>query len=315
MISKESLSIIIGIASIAIAILIYFLQKKIKYPGRLNIALMEMFKVMNSSPDGYRGLSLKYNDYEIEEELSYIKFIVYNDRSFDYSSGGNDNPVRVTLPEDCKWVDAKVVGHSEEVQGEIIDKKEKELDLKFELLRKNEYIEIDGLIESKSKYIMQDFADKIMLHHRIANVSSSKSINHLNEQGYKMTRERMIFLSVLLFAMLGVLLYALVIHPTNPLRFKDLNNGEVYLFYVDKKGDIIFRDGLFIWSYSESISKEEFADQFEPYCEPASFKETDYYYCFMFLIPIFVLTMLLFRSIGVFYRSKKINKIIKLRNT
>lgn len=313
MTSKESFSIIIGIASIAIAILIFFLQKKIKYPGKLNIALMEMFKVMNSSPDGYRGLSLKYNDYEIEEELNYIKFIVYNDRSFDYSSGGNDNPVRVTLPEGCKWVDAKVVGHSDEVQGEIIDKKEQELDLKFELLRKNEFIEIDGLIETKSKYNMQDLADKILIQHRIANVSSSKIITLLNELGYRMAKERIIFLSVMICAVLGVLLYALVIHPTNPLRFKEQNSGEVYSFYVDKKGDIVFRDGIFIWSYSESISKEEFVNQFEPYCEPATFQTTDYYYFFIILFPIIIFLIMLIGSISTLLRSKNIIKIINLK--
>ena len=308
--TKELLSIILAVASIAIAILIYFLQRNIRYPGALTFAFIEMRRVMNSTPQNYCELSLKYNDYEIEEDLYYIKFIIYNDRSYDYSIGDDATPLKVNLPEGYKWVDARIVGCSEDVQANIINKDDNGIFLKFNLLRKNDRIEVDGLIESKSRITLKDFADDIVVYHRIPNVSPVMKKTILDELGYKREKYKISILGIPLIIYLLLLLNALLIHPTNPLRFQEIESGLVHSMYVDDKGKIVYRDGIFTWSYSDSISKEDFVEKYEPFCTPATIQKSDYIYIPLLSLWFIIFFIMFVGSYSSVFKTKKIMKML-----
>lgn len=313
--TTELLGIILAVASIAIAILIYFLQRNIRYPGALTFAFIEMRRVMNSTPQSYSELSLRYNDYKIEEDLYYIKFIFYNDKSYDYSIGDDETPLRVNLPEGYKWVDARIVDSSEDVQANIINKDDNSIFLRFNLLRKNDRIEVDGLIESKSRITLKDFVDDIIVYHRIPNVSPVKKKSILDELGYKREKYKTTVFGIILVCYLLLLLNALFIHPTNPLRFQEIESGVVHSMYVDRKGEIVYHDGFFIWNYSDSISKEDFVEKYEPFCAPATIQKSDYIY-----IPLFSTWFILFFIFGGWsfssvFKTKKIMKMLNMKYT
>ncbi len=310
--SANTTGIVIGIASIVIAILIYFLQRRIRYPGKLKYALVETWKVMSESPNGYGDLSLKYNDYEIKEELNYVKFIVYNNRSYDYSSGDSDNPVRVTLPDGCKWIDAKVVGHSEEIQAEIVNKGGKELDLTFKLLRKNEFIEVDGLMESKSQIGLEDLAKVIEVRHRIPNVATVKNTALLDANEYKLAMGRLITFGIALSFFVFILFYTLLGHPMSPLQYKELQSGEIRSLYVNKEGGVVYHKGMFVWNgYSAPIDSKEFFEQYEPCFEPSHIGETDYFYLVFFFFIFLVLGYLVVWSASYVLGTNEIRRIMR----
>lgn len=312
LLSTNAWGIIIGVASIVIAILIYFLQKQIRYPGQLKFSIIETWKVRRSSPNGYGDLSLKYNDYEIEEELSYVKFIVYNRKSYDYSSGGEGCPVRIIVPEGCKWIDAKIVGYSKDVQADIVNEDGKELNLTFNLLRKNEYVEMDGLLESKSKVNLRNIANHIEVKHRIPNVSSVKSMTLLDAYDYKEIKHRITLFGFMFAMMFFILFYAIVINPASPLKFKEISTGETLSLYVNREGEIVYHNGIFIWNkYSNPISKEEFDKKYEPIVEPSSLGRTDYYYLGFFLIIFILLLYVILRWSSVLLKNKEIKRIMK----
>lgn len=302
--------IVLGVASIAIAILIYFLQKQIRYPGQLKFAIIETWKVRSTSPNGYGELSLKYNDYVIKEELNYVKFILYNKKSFDYSSGDDDNPVRIVLPEGCNWIDAKIVESSEEIQAEIINKKGNELDLRFNLLRKNEYIEMDGIMESKSKISLRNLAHVIEVHHRIPNVSSVKNTTILDAYDYKHMKKRLVLIGIMMAFVVFTMVYALVINPTTPLKYKEIESGKTVSVYLDKRGNIVHHNGVLIWNrHSDPISKEDFENKYEPCFELSSINKTDH---FAIGTDLFILLLLASLVIGYSIILLKNNEIKKL---
>lgn len=302
--------VVLGAASIAIAILIYFLQKQIRYPGQLKFAIIETWKVRSTSPNGYGELSLKYNDYVIKEELNYVKFILYNKKSFDYSSGDDDNPVRIVLPKGCNWIDAKIVESSEEIQAEIINKKGNELDLRFNLLRKNEYIEMDGIMESKSKISLRNLAHVIEVHHRIPNVSSVKNTTILDAYDYKHMKKCLVLFGIMMAFVVFTMVYALVINPTIPLKYKEIESGKTVSVYLDKRGNIVHHNGVLIWNrHSDPISKEDFENKYEPCFELSSINKNDY-----FAIGTDLFILLLFASLVIGYSIVllKNNEIKKL---
>ena len=315
LLSTGTWGVILGVASIIIAILIYYLQKIIRYPGQLKFALVETWKVMSASPGGYKDLSLRYNDYEIEEDLNYVKFILYNTKSYDFSSGNDDNPIRLTLPAGCKWIDAKIVGCSEEVQADIVNKNGIELDLTFKLLRKNEFIELDGLLESNSNIGVRNMSKNISVRHRIPNVAAVKTATLLDPNEYKQARSRLITFGIMLALIFSVLFYALVLHPTSPLRYKELKSGEIRALYLDKEGKIVYHKGMFIWNgYSDPIKQEEFVKQYEPYFEKSSFEKSDYVHLSMLILSLLLLGLMVVLSAFSLIETKELRKIMKVNN-
>lgn len=302
-------SVVIGVASIVIAILIFFLQKQIRYPDQLKFAIIEKWKVRRTSPNGYGELSLKYNDYVIEEELNYVKFILYNKKSYDYSSGDENNPVRIILPDGCKWVDAKIVGQSKDVQANVINQDSKELGLIFKLLRKNEYIEIDGIIESNNS--IKNLGDEISILHRIANVSSVKHMPLLSSGEYKQAKRMIIVLGTFLVFFLYIIFNALAFRPASPLKFKELESGDIRLMCVDKGGGIVYHKGMFIWNgYSEPITQDEFMEKYELYLGLPHFENSDYFFLTFFSIVFLLVTYIIVGVVISLLKSNEIKRVM-----
>lgn len=302
------------VASAIIAVLLFLLQRRIKYPGQLKFAVIETWKVMTASPKGYKDLSLRYNDCEIKEDLEYVKFLMYNVRSYDYSSGEEGDSIRITLPDGFRWIDAKIVNQSEEVHAEIVDRTSKEISVRFKLLRKNEFVELDGLLECKAKTKLQEMDEVIRVRHRISNVASVKNVSLIDPTEYKRAKSYLKTFWVVLFLFLSILGYSLVINPASPIKFKNVNTGEKQVLCVDKDGNIVYHKGLFLWNgYSDPITPEEFMRQYEPSFESSKFERSDYVYLAMFSIMAIVLVLCITSYASSIIKYNKVKRLLLKR--
>ena len=103
------------VVTVLIAVLIYRLQKTRKYPGRLTASLISMSRVLEEKPEHYVDLTLRLGEYQIEKNLLYLEFLIFNERSYDIKADINDSYVTVLLPDNAKWVDVRVSKQSDGV--------------------------------------------------------------------------------------------------------------------------------------------------------------------------------------------------------
>lgn len=300
------------IATVVVAVFIYLLQKKTKYPGELRFSILELTKVMGTSNTNYLDLSLNYHGYEIKEDLSFVKLVLYNDKSFDYSNNDKDNPVKIILPKKCKWIDAKIVNSSEQIQADAFINKDniQELDLLFKLLKEDEFIEIDGLIESKTDVWSNDLQDVLEITHRIYNVGKVKKTNILNKSEINKSKGYMRFSGIMFLAIILILCYAIWINPASPLKFVEIDSGKIVTLYVNKDGMIVYHKGNFIWDgYSTPMTPSAAFKQYKPSLTPSKLGFTDYFYFVFFAIIIVFLGYVFFYGTLSTIKTKRFYKI------
>lgn len=301
------------IATIVVAVFIYLLQKKKHYPGEMRFSILELWKVMWTTKTNYKDLSLNYHGYSIKEDLSYVKIVLYNDKSFDYSNYDKDNPVQIILPNNCKWIDAKIVNCSEQIQTEVYvnEDNKQELDLVFKLLKENEFIEIDGLIESSNGVRLNDFQDVIEIEHRISNVDKVKKTRILNQTEINKSKSYIRFSGIMFVAIIMLLCYAIWINPASPLKFTEIESGKTVMLYVNKDGMIVFHKGHFIWDgYSAPIDPSIAFEKYKPMPVQSKLEFSDYFYLMFFAIILGLLGFVFFTGILTTIKTKRFQKII-----
>ena len=303
-----------GIIGILVAVVIFLLQRKRHYAGQLRFSLLEANKVMRAQKKNFQDLSLRYHEFEIEEDLTYVKFVLYNDKSFDYSNEDKSDPVQIILPENHKWIDAKIVDCSKNTNPEVLlnNNHNQELDLVFKLLKNNEYIEIDGLIESKEGENARIIQDDIEIKHRISNVAPSKTSSFLNEKSYKHSFVELVFTGSFFALLLFMILFFVFGHPTAQLQFEDVRTGDLKVLYVNNEGNIVYHKGPFIWSgYSVPVNPDAFSDTFKPSYTQYKRPFSDYFYYAFFGSILLAIGYLIHIDVVPIFETRKLRKILK----
>lgn len=151
------------VVTVIVSFLIYRLQKVRKYPSQLSYTILNKSKVLQHAHGSFNDISLRYNDYSVSLELHYLEVMVFNPRSSDVGNANSKSTVSLTLPSLSKWVDVKIKSESPSVGSSISISSDSDLnaDLKFKLLKKNEFIVIEGLVES---VFFLTYQRKIFLH-------------------------------------------------------------------------------------------------------------------------------------------------------
>lgn len=272
---------------------------------------------MRAQKKNFQDLSLRYHEFEIEEDLTYVKFVLYNDKSFDYSNEDKSDPVQILLPENHKWIDAKIVDCSKNTNPELLlnNNQNQELDLVFKLLKNNEYIEIDGLIESKEEENAHTIEEGIEIKHRISNVAATKMSTFLNEKTYKHSFLELVLTGSFFALLLFLIMFFVFGHPTSQLQFEDLRTGETKVLYLDNEGNIVYHKGPFIWNgYSEPINLGFFSDTFKPSCAQNKRPFSDYYYLLIFGGILLAFGYLIHIDAVPIFETRKLRKILKQRS-
>lgn len=302
-----------GIIGVLVAIVIYLLQRKKHYAGRICFSILDVYKTMRAQKDNYSDLSLRYHEFEIEEDVTYVKFVVYNDKSYDYSNENREDPVRIILPENHNWIDARVVGYSNNVQTEVFidDNTKRELNLIFKLLKGNEFIEIDGLIGSKSGENTEKLQNSIKIKHRIPNVASTKKTDYLDLVEYKRALRELFLIGGLFAMLLFIIVYFVFGHPASQLQHKDLRTGETEVLYLNHEGQVVYHKGNFIWNgYSSPVDPKDFTKVFEPSFDRKGKAFSDFFYLSWFFIIMLILGFLIYVDGISLLRTKKLRRIM-----
>lgn len=238
-------SIVLGVAGIVITVVItlviYYLQKVRRYPGRLSASLISLNRVLGERPEHYSDLSLKYGDYQIENGLLYVKLLVFNERAFDLKADVEGEGVLMLLPDNVNWVDVKVARQNEHVNAtaSMDNHNKSEVIINFDLLRKGESILVEGLIEVSGDYSRHSLFDQIQFKHRMPNVDSTEKVfcPRIHRSRSDRFRERM----GLLYAATIIIVFflSLVIKPDIPLMYLDKGSGKRVSLGVNKHNEIV----------------------------------------------------------------------------
>jgi hypothetical protein len=281
------------IATVVIGWLFYRLQKTKKYPGQLSYTILNKSKVIQRVPGSFNKSLLKYNDYSVSQELHYIEVMVFNPRTFDVGNPEVKSKISVSLPSSAKWVDVRIKEESPEVDGaiEISPDSTAKAELSFKMLKENDYIIIEGLVESISIFIA---AEKCLLSffHRIPNVDVLKFVPRVSLTRYKSIKQFYKMTAAILLVALTFFGIAIAVPKNTPLYYCRSSTEDIdgiYRVSVNPKDMVEVRQpGDFLYTLKETITYDEFESRYVPFpyhvVEPVS----SFVVSFAAIIAIFI---------------------------
>ena len=202
-------SLIIGIigtvATIVFGFLTIDLLKRKKYPGRLAYIKLSVVDLLNNVANNFNEIELLHNKQPINKNLIYIKGALLNNGDIDINSKVTEKDITMELPEGCKWLDVKSTDCSDGLNASLQIESEQKACFKFDLFRKDEFVQFEGLVESESNEISSDEINSdLVFTHRIENTSRIEKKTLLTKKEIKKKKRNAIIYSI------GLLLFLLV---------------------------------------------------------------------------------------------------------
>lgn len=260
------LSIILTVFGILLSVLLYQLQKKRKYPSRLNYSILECSRVLSTIPEGFNDLSLKLNDALITNNIYYLKLAVFNPRMSDVCADENTGGIKIQLANQSKWVSAQIKSESNNVESGIqpCNDAGDTMILNFSLLKKDEFVIIEALIEAKN-FLLYSEDERLSLSHRIPELDKLAYLSSVSKREFDLVKKRIWFKMVYLILCILLLLFQLFIPDRGIVQFKNDMDGKRYSVSVDKDNSIIVTK-MWSWPFAKgkTMTVEEFESQYTP---------------------------------------------------
>ena len=142
----------------------------LKYRDRVSLSYMEedCIPLFESIVKNMEGIDIRYENQRISPSVALLKGCFINTGNKDIDQSIIHEPVSLLLPEKNKWLKAMVVSTSPRV-GAKINTKANVLELSWDLLKKNEFIRFDALIQAEEA-IVDRVGSKIAFTQRITNL-------------------------------------------------------------------------------------------------------------------------------------------------
>lgn len=266
--SSTALWSIAGIVvTVIVSFLVYRLQKVRKYPSQLSYTILSKSKVLQHTHGSFNDISLRYNDYSVSLELHYLEVMVFNPRSSDVGNANSKSTVSLTLPSLSKWVDVKIKSESPSVGSSISISSDSDLtaDLNFKLLKKNEFIVIEGLVESVFFFHLPE--EKLLtFNHRIPNLDIFRNVSHVSDKLYKTSVNSLRWAVFVVLAFLSLSVLRFVSPDSSRILYSDSVDKKVYSVSINKKEQIVLNEVGSFSLKSEVIPFDEFTNRFSPVC-------------------------------------------------
>ena len=263
------------------------------------------------------GINITFENIQVGPSLLMLKASFINNGTVDIDSSMVHEPLKIKLPENCKWKRIKITKTSPNVNvnfkmSDVIT----EFDL--DLLKKSEYFSFDALIEiidspkesieTDYKYI-EKISEKISISHRITNLEkiNKENLYSIMKSG---RLKGLVFELILLLVMGLVILTLLFVIPGQSLSsthyiIKDLknNNMEIKLIYL-KNDNILIKsiDG----KYEEVLAVDEFVKRYNIPLKVIKNTMTTYIFAIFALLGILMSIPVL---INYFFIKRKENRI------
>jgi sporulation protein YlmC with PRC-barrel domain len=268
-----TLNMFLGLLGIIITIIVGVMgiiyTYRIRNIPKITFLGQEFFSLFNSIIKNMDGINITFENIQIGPSLLMLKASFINNGTVDIDSSMVHEPLKIKLPENCKWKRIKITKTSQNVN---VNLKMSDIVIEFnwDLLKKNEYFSFDALIEiiaspKESTEINYEYinkiSDKIIISHRITNLEK------INEESfYSIMRSKRLKKQIfpfITFIFLGLILLALTFIVPGQNLFsthyivKDLKNNdmEIKLTYLNNDNILIKSiDG----KYKEVLTVDEF---------------------------------------------------------
>jgi len=268
-----TLNMFLGLLGIIITIIVGVMgiiyTYRIRNIPKITFLGQEFFSLFESIIKNMDGINITFENIQIGPSLLMLKASFINNGNIDIDSSMVHEPLKIKLPENCKWKRIKITKASQNVNVNF-NMSDIVTEFSWDLLKKNEYFSFDALIEiiaspKESIEINYEYinkiSDKIIISHRITNLEK------INEESfYSIMRSKRLKKQIfpfITFIFLGLILLALTFIVPGQNLFsthyivKDLKNNdmEIKLTYLNNDNILIKSiDG----KYKEVLAIDEF---------------------------------------------------------
>ena len=300
-----------GLLGVIVAVIIYWLQKIRRYPSKLSFTIPYFSPVLNRVPMHFSDLSLKYHDLSIKKDLFYVDFLVFNTRKSDVGLPNTDSSLSVCLPQKTKWVDIQVKNESEGIGSTVnIDQENpSEAILSFHMMRENESIRLEGLIEAHSLDFLGIDEPFLSFRHRIHDLDKLNYIPYISDAACRKSKKTLRRYLVFLILLVGFILALFLVPQNSRILYKNNDTEEKVRVSVNPMNEIVISPYDKV-SKGEVITLEEFNEKFTPilqYQTSGSF----YYNIAISIFSLLIYCFLVYNVSIDIYRHWIISKITK----
>lgn len=310
--------VILGIVGIVATILFGFLSfdlfKRKRYPGKVTYIKLSLIDLLNNVANNFKEIKLLHHDSPIKKNIIYIKGALINNGDIDINSQLIEKNISVHLPEKCKWLDIKITELSEGLSANVETKYNEIAIFTFDLFKRNEYLQFEGLIEASNDGIRAETIEsKMIFKHRIENTRKIEAKNFVSEKeikektfGYLIT-----FSLVLLLLVLLPLLASKFGKEQKVVYFTQKDQSTDKLYKVELEGDLIELSPIIDDGKKFRISVQEFNDSYIASTKKLNFRQVfkGQFWLMAFTLGVYLIFVsVTFIEINI---DKRLSKILK----
>jgi hypothetical protein len=297
---------------------------RIRHIPKITFLEQDFFSLFKSIIKNMDGINITFENIQINPSLLMLKASFINNGTIDIDSSMVHEPLKIKLPENCKWKRIKITKTSPNVN---INFKMSDVVTEFDwnLLKKNEYFSFDALIEIidypkesidiDNEYIKK-LSKKISISHRITNLEKINKENLYSITKYKTFKKIPVpFILLLIIEFLLMISISFFNTPDEFLKnthyiIKDLknNNMEIKLVYLGY-------DNIQIKSidnkYKEVLTVDEFVKKYNIPLKVVYNTTFIYVYTIFLLMFILMNTLVFIFCLNIIRRENYI-KICKM---
>jgi len=325
MILEEIMDLITFITLLGIIITIFFGVRGIKYAykfrniPKITYLEQDFFSLFKSIIKNMDGINITYENTPVNPTLLMLKASIVNNGNLDIDSSMVHEPLKIKIPDNCKWKKIKITQMSPSVNinfkmGDVAT------EFDWDLLKRNEYFSFEALIEIidhkkesvdiDNEYI-KNLSKKICISHRITNLEKANKENLDSIKNSKSLKKLMFPLTLILI--LAILLLASIftisadpsVWATHYI-IKDSKNNNMEIKYTYLKNNNILIKSIDN-KYKEVLSVNEFVKKFKIPIKVVRNKWVGY---IMIFFPILII-LLSISGIAIYLFIKRKEKYIK----
>lgn len=250
---------------IAVAIIIYWLQKKSRYPSELSFTISFFSPVLQHIPMNFSDISLKYQGSCIKKDLFYVDFMVFNTRNADVGLPNTISSMSIVLPPKTKWIDILVKKESVGI-GSTVKINSGDLSeafLGFHMMKAGESIRLEGLIEASSLDFLSPDESFISFKHRIHDLDKLKFVPFISDSKCRHSKKTLRHSLIWLILLIGSLSALMLVPQNSNVLYKKNNTDMTFVAGINPSNEIVVNQYGKL-SHSEVITVDDFKNNYHP---------------------------------------------------
>jgi len=296
---------------------VYLALRKKKYPGELSFFEESCIGLFDEIVGSLSDLFIAYKEADVKHNLVLLKGYLFNSGSIDISSSMTNKQLSAVLPQDFKWLEAKVVKKSPNINCLVHIVNDTCLNFEIDLIRRNECIYFEALAEApnpkeEGESVSKYFRKSISWDHRITDTAEVNCQN-LPSENRNRNKKRNIFrkINIVIICIMGIMFPTMLltgILPSNSIQmhyFTKVENGKEIQVkikpMINGMATVKAIDGN--WKIETNLREFVKSNELKPVVYESYFsKWADY--LFVFMMPVMAMLMIFLESSEYLKRRK-----------